>query len=105
MAYWQKSRIFASLYITHNDAEAKEKTIKADRSILQRLITAYESGKRVKLHRVLQHELMPVSLSLAEINHSLRSGDKSILADVLTYGIICLAEIAVRGNSNLIIDG
>lgn len=100
-----KAPTFASLYIAHKDVKAKEKTIKADRSILQRLITAYESGRRVNLHQVLQHELMPVPISLAETNHSLRSGDKSVLADVLTSGIICPAEIAVEGNSSLIIDG
>ncbi|KAL8583179.1 hypothetical protein ACOMHN_029981 [Nucella lapillus] len=33
------------------------KTVKADRNILQRLITAYEAGRNVNLQDILNHEL------------------------------------------------
>ena len=99
-----KLATFASLYLTQKETRTKEKVIKADRNILQRLITAYVSGRQVNLWLILRHELMPVPLALAETNHSLRKGDKSILIDVLT-GIVCPAEITIVGNSCLVIDG
>ena len=42
--------------------------MKADRNVLQRLIIAYEAGRSVDLPSVLTHELLPVPLSLAEMN-------------------------------------
>lgn len=38
---------------------------KADRNMLQLLITAYEAGQMVNLQQILQHELIPVLLALA----------------------------------------
>ena len=58
--------------------------MKVDRNILLRLITAYESGRPVDLENILKHELLPVPVSLAEMNGTIRTGTKSILAEILT---------------------
>ena len=47
---------------------------------------------------------MPVPVALAEMNGSLRTGQKSVLADVITSGINCPIEIELRGSSGLLID-
>lgn len=36
---------------------------------------------------------MPVPVALAEMNHSLKTGQKSVLADLITSGINCPSEI------------
>ena len=53
---------FATLYeIEKNKASSdKSKILKADRTILYRLVTAYEAGRQVNVQNVLKHELMPV---------------------------------------------
>ena len=76
---------FAKLYTVRKDSKENDKNVimKVDRNVLQRLITAYEAGREVDLQSVLKHELMPVSISLAEMNGSLRTGNKSVLGDIL----------------------
>ena len=99
---------FQSLYEVAGNSNDKEKktVIKADRNILMRLITAYEGGREVDLKSVLSHELMPVPLSLAEMNGSLRTGNKSVLIDKLTDGINCPESIDLNGKTAcLVIDG
>ena len=69
-----KPLTFTSLFeVKHKDSKQKsiEKAIKADRKILQRLITAYESGRRVDLSYILTHELLTVPHALAETNGTL----------------------------------
>ena len=72
---------------------------------MYRLVTAYEAGREVDLPAILQHELMPVPVSLAEINGTMRTGNKSILVDVLTENIKCPESITLKGRSALLIDG
>ena len=48
---------------------------------------------------------MLVPVALAEMNGSLRTGQKSVLVDVITSGINCPSEIELLGNSCLLIDG
>ncbi len=79
--------------------------MKTDRSILQRLLTAYEAGRSVDMLHILKHELLPVPLSLAEMNGTLRSGNKAILADVLTDGITVPESVSPTGKSAIVIDG
>ena len=67
--------------------KGKDTILKADRTVLQRLITAYGAGRSVDMQMVMQHELLPVPIVLAEMNGQLRTGAKSILADVLLSGI------------------
>ena len=73
--------------------------------MLHRLIVAYSAGRKVDLPSILKHELMPVPLSLSETNGTLRSGDKHLLAEELTSGVRCPAEVELVGRSTLIIDG
>ena len=65
--------------------------------MLKRLIIVYEAGCKVDLHSVLKYELMPVPVALAEMNGSLRTGQKSVLADVITSGMNCPSEIELQG--------
>ena len=99
-----KAATFSTLYEVQKEVKGKQTIMKADRSILQRLITAYEAGRKVDLEKILEHELMPVPVSIAEMNGTLRSGSKSLLADVLTKDIPC-PTISPEGTSCLIIDG
>jgi len=63
---------FATLYKVVKDSKVKDqKTIlKADRNILQSLLTAYEAGREVDLSAVLTHELLPVLIPAAAIVRS-----------------------------------
>ena len=89
---------FAKLYTVRKDSKENDKNVimKVDRNVLQRLITAYEAGREVDLQSVLKHELMPVSISLAEMNGSLRTGNKSVLGDILVEGISCPEAIQLN---------
>jgi len=95
---------FSSLYEAKKD-RGKDTIMKADRSIHQRLITAYQAGRSVNLHTILNHELMPVPVSIAYTNGSLRTGNKSVLLEVTTQGVTCPAEVTIDGTSCLVIDG
>ena len=98
---------FANLYeVAKNNKDKDNKSIvKADRNVLKRLITAYEAGRPVDLISVLKHELLAVPLSIAEMNGAIRTGNKSVLADVITEGITCPETIEVDETSScLIID-
>ena len=72
--------------------------------MVQRVVTSYAAGRAVDLEKILTHELMPVPLSLAEANGSLRTGDKSILINSLTKDIICPSVIPIPEISTIIID-
>ena len=94
---------FKSLYeVSNRDAKGKVTILKADRTILRQLVTAFQAGRKVDLHHVLQHELM----NIANCDGSLRTGSKAIIADVITRDGVCPAEVNVdQSNSCLIIDG
>ena len=62
--------------------KGKDTILKADRTVFQRLITAYGAGRSADKQMEMQHELLPVPIALAEMNGQLRTGAKSILADV-----------------------
>ena len=80
--------------------------MKADRNILVRFITAYQSGHQVDLAKILLHELFSVPLSLVEINGSLRTGNKSILMEKLAERLECPLTIDLFGKSScMVIDG
>ena len=67
----------------------KNKILTADRNVIYRLITAYEAGREVNMQDILKHELMPVPVSITETDQTLRSGNKSVLAEALTSKITC----------------
>ena len=98
---------FKSLYeVSNKDTKGKVTTLKADRMILQRLVSSFQAGRKVDLQHVLQHELMNIPISIANCDGSLRTGSKAILADVITRDVVCPAEVKVdQSNSCLVIDG
>ena len=98
---------FATLYQVVKHTTRDQKTVmKTDRNVLRRLITSYEAGRSVDLSSVLKHEPLPVPVSLAEINGTLRTGNKSELANVVTEDIDCPEIIQLHATSSfLIIDG
>ena len=82
---------FSNMFDIKKASDIKGKTVKADRSILPRIVIAYESGRRVDLEQLLQHELFPVSISIADMKDTLRTGQKSILMEELIKKIECPA--------------
>lgn len=58
------------------------KTIKADRDLFRRLFVAADGDRDVQLKYVLEHELSPVSLSIANTDTSLRSEKKGDLGTI-----------------------
>ncbi len=99
---------FATLYqvVKHTKDRDQKTVMKADSNVLRRLITSYEAGRSVDLSSVLKHELLPVPVSLAEMNGTLRTGNKSELANVVTEDIDCPETIQLHATSSfLIIDG
>ncbi|KAG1677175.1 putative protein in type-1 retrotransposable element R1DM [Nymphon striatum] len=101
-----KALTFSSLYnVKESTQKAKDATLKADRNILQCLITAYQAGRKVDLDMVLQHELLNVSINLTQTNRALRTGNKAILVDVMTKDIVCPPQVVLDGSSCLVVDG
>ena len=74
--------------------------------ILQNIATSNQRPCKQRNSRIiLSHELMPVPLSIAELNGSIRTGNKSVLIDKLTDGINCPESIDLCGKTAcLIID-
>jgi hypothetical protein len=54
---------------------------------------------------ILKHELMPVPIAIAETNGSLRSGNKSLLLDILLKNVDTNGVIDFNDRSALIIYG
>jgi hypothetical protein len=102
-----KRLTFANLYevMKGETSTEKKKILTVDRNVLHRLITAYEAGREVNMQDILKHELMPVPVSIVETNQTLRSGNKSVLAEVLTKEVTCPAAVTLVGDSALVIDG
>ena len=98
----------ATLYqaVKHTKDRYQNTVMKADRNVLRRLITSYEAGRSVDLSSVLRHKLLPVPVSLAEMNGTLRTGNKSELDNVVPEDIDCPETIQLHATSSfLIIDG
>ena len=74
-----------NLHQVVKSSKEKNKTtiLGAERNVLQRLIIAYESGCKVDPNSVLKYESMPVPVALQEMNGSLRTGQSSVLADLM----------------------
>ena len=58
---------------------AKQKEVKADRDLLQKLFVASQSGREVNLSGILQHELFIVPCALAGTSQKLHPTNKSQL--------------------------
>ena len=55
-----KVATFASLYTIVDDVQDKQNTIKVDRNILQRLMTAYRAERELNFNKSLQLQLMSI---------------------------------------------
>jgi hypothetical protein len=100
----QLVNLFHSAGHTFNYHE-KGKIVKADRNTLHRIVTAFKAGREVNMSEILKHELMPVPIAIAETNGSLRSGNKSLLLDILLKNVDTNGVIDFNDRSALIIDG
>lgn len=102
-----KAPTFSTLYAMKKVTAVKQTAVKADRNVLQRLLTASDAGRSIDMEKILQHELMPVPISLAAINGTLNTGNKSLMADVLTQNIVTPPDIQLGDpwKNCLVIDG
>ena len=82
-----RSKTFATLYkITMSTKHNVQKTVKAKRKPLQRLLNAVTAGRTVEMGTILKHELSPTPLSLAKHGGDMNSTQKSELINILfTY--------------------
>lgn len=53
---------------TVTNKQNDKQTIKADRRLLQRLLTASLAGRKIDMQEILQHELSGIPLALAKMN-------------------------------------
>ncbi len=81
-----KSKTFSDLY-TVKTGSSKESTIKADRDLYRRLLTAVQSGREVDIQGLLKYELSPVPMSLASTDGNLHKTDKAQLRHILEDGL------------------
>lgn len=89
-----RSKTFADLYkATVNTKQNVQKTIKADRKLLQRLLNAATGGRPLEMMQILKHELSPVPLSLAKAGGEMNSTPKSELISILMAGLDTPPEI------------
>ncbi|KAL2088639.1 hypothetical protein ACEWY4_015538 [Coilia grayii] len=102
-----KPHTFATLHRTSKKGPERLVTkAKAERNILQCIITAYDAGREVNLVQILKHELMDVPTAVADSDGYLRSGNKSILSQVLCGDVECPAVVYPTDiHSTLVIDG
>ena len=98
---------FSNLYITCTTTKAAdiETILKTDCNFMHRIVTGYEAGRPFNLEQILQHEIMPVLVSIVEMNGSLKPENKSFFAKVLTLNVNCKQAFSINGDSALIIDG
>ena len=83
-----RSKTLATLYkATVSTKHNVQKTVKADRKHLQRLLNAVTAGRTVEMGSILKHELSSVPRSLAKRGGDMNSKQKSVLINVLADGI------------------
>jgi len=83
-----RSKTFATMYkATVSTKHNVQKTAKANRKLLQRLLNAVIAGRTVEMGNILKHELSPILLSLAKNGGNMNSTQNSELINVLADGI------------------
>ena len=70
-----------------------QKTTKADRKLLQRLLNADTSGRTVQMGDILKHELSPIPLSLTQPSGDMNTTLKAELIGVLTDVVDIPSEV------------
>ena len=106
----QSSKTFATLYevAVQDQKQKSSKTIKADRQLMQRLFDAAQAGRAVNLHKVLEHVLSVVPLSLANTEQKMNSTQKSAMLPLLTKDLgveTVKGTPETTGKTCIIIDG
>ena len=88
-----------------NDAtEHKENTQRTEKAVMKadrndgKLLPMRQTGQLIC--HLLKHDLLPVHVSLAEINGTLRTGNNSELANIVTEDIDCPETIQLRASSS-----
>ncbi|KAG1654512.1 hypothetical protein GQR58_024970 [Nymphon striatum] len=84
----------------------KQKDIKADRNLIQRLFVAAQSGRDIDLNAILSHELSKVPRSLASTNGKLHTSDKAQLQKLLVGEVDIFKSLPKsEAKTCLLIDG
>ena len=79
------SKTFATLYKTRVVTQKSEnKTVKADRKLIQKLLNASQAGRNIEMERILSHELSILPLSLVKTNGQMNTTSKSEMLELLT---------------------
>jgi len=65
----------------------------------------YDGGGRVDLPQILSHELMAVLLTIFDASSQLRTGNKSVMMEVLSSGTERPRVTPIAGRLTLVIDG
>ena len=65
-------------------ARSIQTVVKADRKLLQRLLTASIAGRDVEMENILKYELSPMPLSLAKPSSEKNETQKSMMLQLLT---------------------
>ena len=103
------SKTFKTMYqMTVPGKQNEQKVIKANRKLLQRLLTASMAGPQIKINEILQHELSSLPLSLARINGDMNSTSKSDMINILMGDIEVQHSIPAQEDSHktcILIDG
>jgi hypothetical protein len=83
-----------------------QKTVKADRNLLQRLLNVVTAGRTVEMKNILKHELSPIPLSLANTAGEMNSTNKAELISILLNKIETVSELPESDLKTLfLIDG
>ena len=72
----------------------KVNTVKIDKDIFRRLLSASASGRDINISTIVKHELAPVPTSLATLDRNLRKADKAPLLNILSSGHV---ELIING--------
>ncbi|KAG1661763.1 hypothetical protein GQR58_021271 [Nymphon striatum] len=84
----------------------KQKDIKADRNLIQRLFVAAQSGRDIDLNAILSHELSKVPRSLASTNGKLHTSEKAQLQKLLVGEVDIFKSLPKsEAKTCLLIDG
>ena len=88
------SKTFVNMYKTAiSTQQSAQKSIKADRKLMQRLLNAVTAGRSVEMESILKHELAPVLLSLAKLGGQMNSTPKAKLVSILMAGISVPSDV------------
>lgn len=85
--------------------QTQKKVLKSHGNILQRLVMAFEAGRKMNLENILQHELQEYPLALVQPNGQLRSGNPLDIS-FLIKPVDCFVELTnLKDEAHLIVAG